>query len=144
MPDMPQREHDSIQEGTPQLRQRLEAQKKKRDSLNNNREVAYLIHFATPLGTSPRGMAQHYIGRTANLTRRIREHAVGVGARLPAAFARAGIGFEVTRVFYPGPNQRPSDVERSLKNQKRAKRLCPICSGANIRSTPYDRKEKEE
>ena len=107
-------------------------------------ETIYLLHFATPLGTSPRGMAQHYIGRTANLTRRIREHAVGVGARLPAAFARAGIGFEVTRVFYPGPNQRPSDVERSLKNQKRAKRLCPICSGANIRSTPYDRKEKEE
>ena len=95
-------------------------------------EVAYLLHFKAPLGSPPRGAAQHYIGRTRNLEQRMKQHASGQGARLPAAFLRAGIPFQLVRVWRPVPGQRGFDLERSLKNRKKASTLCPVCRGEEV------------
>lgn len=77
----------------------------------------YLIHFERPLHH-----ARHYMGWTNNLDARIAEHANGDGAKLMAAIRKAGIGFEVVRTW-----DGDRHLERRLKNQKMAPRLCPVC-----------------
>jgi hypothetical protein len=84
--------------------------------------VLYLIHFAKPLHH-----ARHYLGYSTDensLPVRLERHASGQGAKLMAAVARAGIGFQVVRTW---PDGTRAD-ERRLKNQKNAPaRLCPVC-----------------
>ena len=86
--------------------------------------MVYLIHFDHPLGNlaNPRGQAWHYIGYTENLDARLEEHRSGNGSAIMAAVGRAGITWHVVRTWEGG-----RDVERALKAQKNAARLCPIC-----------------
>lgn len=105
---------------------------KKQGYLSNDQEQVYLLHFARPIGTGPRGQAQHYIGRTKALEQRLTQHRTGTGARLPAAFLREGIPFQLARMFKLVPGQRGFELERSLKNKKHASRLCPICQGEEV------------
>lgn len=86
--------------------------------------MVYLIHFDRPIGDigNPRGQAQHYIGCTDNLARRLREHRNGYGARIMQAVAKRGIEWKVSRTWVGGWK-----VERKLKDQHNAPRLCPIC-----------------
>ncbi len=88
--------------------------------------TVYLIHFDMPLGdpANQRGQAQHYIGFTDDLPARIDTHRRGNGAAIMAAVGRAEIGWYVVRVWTGG-----RDLERKLKCQKNARRLCPICQG---------------
>jgi hypothetical protein len=86
--------------------------------------VCYLVHLDRPLGSShPKGGAGHYLGTTINLDRRLETHRAGKGARMLAAAVERGISFDVVRTW-PGGR----DVERRLKRQRNAPRLCPRCS----------------
>ena len=90
--------------------------------------VCYLLHFERPYRH-----AQHYLGSTRNLKRRLGEHAAGRGARLVAVIQAAGIGWELARVW-PGGQAR----ERQLKRQGGASRRCPLC-GVRPRRLPANR-----
>jgi len=84
--------------------------------------MVYLIHFEQPLHH-----AQHYIGcveggRT-ELLRRLSRHRRGVGAKLMRAVTKAGIDWMCVETW---PNL-GRGFERWLKNQKNAKRYCPMC-----------------
>ena len=87
--------------------------------------VVYLIHFDQKIGNpaSPRGQAGHYLGTTIDLDRRLAQHRDGAGARMLAAANRLGIGYDVVRTW-PGGR----DVERRLKRQRNAPRMCPTCA----------------
>lgn len=84
--------------------------------------MVYLIHFQKSYYHS-----QHYIGYSENghtLKKRIEHHQNGNGAKLLRAVSKAGIPFEIVRVWKDGDR----NFERKLKNQKNAKRFCPICN----------------
>lgn len=83
----------------------------------SNGEVCYLLHFNTPYRH-----AQHYLGTTHDLQRRLGEHERGQGARLLEVVTQAGITWQLARIW-PGGR----DVERKLKRQGGRSRLCPIC-----------------
>jgi hypothetical protein len=84
-----------------------------------NATTVYLLHFDAPYKH-----AKHYLGYTADLDARLRDHRSGNGARLMAVIMDAGITFRVARLWKGG-----RDLERKLKNQKNAgARLCPLCA----------------
>jgi len=81
--------------------------------------MVYLIHFSEKLHH-----AQHYIGFVdGNLQARIKRHKRNKGAKLLAAVNRLGIQWDVVKVWEQGDRQ----LERKLKNQKKARCLCPVC-----------------
>jgi putative endonuclease len=87
----------------------------------------YLIHFNAKIGNpnNPRGQAQHYLGSTFRLDRRMEEHLTGRGAALMRAVREQGIPWQIARIW-PGDRA----FERRLKRRKEAPRLCPICRAA--------------
>lgn len=84
--------------------------------------TVYLLHFIKPI--SPDHTAQHYMGYTDDLLRRIEEHRAGRGSRLCEVAQERGIGFVLARTW-PGDRRR----ERQLKRRKAGPRLCPLCKG---------------
>lgn len=83
--------------------------------------TVYLLHFDTPY---PAGMRPgHYLGWTEDLDDRVAAHRAGLGARLMAVIADAGIGFVVARTWLGDRN-----FERRLKKRHMHRRLCPICT----------------
>lgn len=84
--------------------------------------VVYLLHFSRPI--SPNHTAQHYLGSTQDLDRRIAEHASGRGARLCEVAAERRITFQVARTWPGGWVE-----ERRLKRRHNSPQLCPICNG---------------
>jgi predicted GIY-YIG superfamily endonuclease len=84
--------------------------------------TVYLIHFHRKLCH-----AQHYLGFAENLEDRVEKHKNGTGARLMEVITEAGIGWEVVRTWAGGRR-----LERKLKNQKKAPRLCPLCRAASM------------
>jgi predicted GIY-YIG superfamily endonuclease len=81
--------------------------------------TVYLIHMESRIAH-----AQHYIGYTRNLSRRISQHANGTGSPLLKAANHRAIKWTVVRTWAQGTRTK----ERYLKSQKNARRLCPICS----------------
>lgn len=80
--------------------------------------TVYLLHFERPYKH-----ARHYIGwTTGDVTRRLRQHRNGTGARLLQVITAAGIDFVLARTWNGGRN-----LERSLKNRGGASRSCPLC-----------------
>jgi predicted GIY-YIG superfamily endonuclease len=81
--------------------------------------VVYLLHYDRPYGASGQ---QHYIGRTANLDRRLRQHRDGESGSATTSRARAqGIGFVLARTWLDD-----GKAERRLKNVS-GRWLCPFC-----------------
>lgn len=80
----------------------------------------YLLHFSQSFHH-----ARHYLGCTDNLEARLTRHRQGRGARLIEAITEAGLEFQVARTWNGG-----RALERQLKRQKNAPRLCPICREA--------------
>lgn len=81
--------------------------------------MVYLIHFKQKLHH-----AEHYIGFVdRNLAQRLKKHKAGTGAKLLAALNRAGIPWEVARVWQDGDRH----FERKLKNRKKSRCFCPVC-----------------
>ena len=90
--------------------------------------TVYLIHLNTKLGNpdNVRGQAQHYIGYTTNLEQRIETHKSGDGAAMLRAANDQGIEYQVVRTW-----KGDQELERKLKGQKNAPRLCPVCRAVN-------------
>jgi len=86
--------------------------------------TVYLIHFDQPIGdlSNPHGQAQHYLGYTDDLEKRMAAHRSGNGSAIMAAVRKAGIGWQVARTWEGG-----RDLERKLKRQHNTPRYCPIC-----------------
>ncbi len=82
--------------------------------------VVYLLHFATPYEH-----ARHYMGFTADLAERLREHRRGYGSRLVGVVAAAGIEFNVVRAWHGTRSD-----ERRLKGRGLGD-LCPICRASS-------------
>lgn len=81
----------------------------------------YLLHF-----NEPYQHAKHYLGYTESedtLPSRLRYHEQGKGARLMWAVCKAGIGYQIAKLWEDGDRE----LERKLKEQKNTPRLCPIC-----------------
>lgn len=77
----------------------------------------YLLHFERPLKH-----AQHYLGWTADLESRLRDHAKGSGSALMAAVKRAGIEWHLVKTW-----QGDTYDEKKLKQFGTSKRHCPVC-----------------
>lgn len=83
--------------------------------------LVYLLHFDKPYKH-----ARHYLGFVEkDVLQRIQKHENGQGARLLDVITKAGIKFKLVRVW---DNFTRKD-ERRLKNQKKSRKLCPICRG---------------
>lgn len=91
--------------------------------------IVYLLHFDKRI--NPNHPCQHYIGYAKTLKTRMAEHKAGSGARLTQVAKERGIDFVVARTWKGGRK-----LERQLKNQKNAPRLCPICRGENDQHHP--------
>jgi len=89
--------------------------------------TVYLIHLSRKIGNpaNPRGQAQHYIGSACDLAARLESHRKGLGSKLMAAVAQAGISWSCVRVWVNVPRS----FERELKSKKHAQRFCPVCQG---------------
>lgn len=87
--------------------------------------LVYEIHFDQPIGDpeNPKGAAQHYIGHTEDLDRRLAEHRSGHTAAIMRAVNEAGIGWHLVRTW-PGTR----DTERQIKLLRSGRRLCPECT----------------
>ena len=77
----------------------------------------YLLHFERPIYG-----AQHYLGWSVDIRRRVRLHLNGRGARLVRQALRAGIGVQLVRVWPTVARKH----EYVLKRQT-PKRYCPRC-----------------
>jgi hypothetical protein len=89
-----------------------------------NRSMVYLLCFGTKFKH-----AKHYIGyvkKAEGLEPRMEKHRKGTGSKLMAAVSKAGIGFQITRLWANGDQ----NFERYLKNKKNAKYLCPCCTSS--------------
>ncbi len=92
--------------------------------------IVYLIHFDqiyVPYEGAPlRDCAGHYTGRVRggprDLARRLAQHGTAQGARLMLAVRKAGITWQLARVWPGG-----GDREKQLKRQGGAARRCPLC-----------------
>lgn len=104
--------------------------------------TVYLIHFDQPVGNPEcaHGMAQHYIGFSARLTKRLQAHLHGNGARLMEVVAERGIRWRLARTWTPGTRT----LERRLKNRKKARQLCPICNPKAARPHRWANRNIEE
>lgn len=92
--------------------------------------LVYLLHFDETYvpypGAARRDCAQHYTGLVRGgpraLAKRLGQHGTVRGARLMLAVRRAGITWQLARVWPGG-----ADRERQLKRQGGASRRCPMC-----------------
>src|SRR6266567_1678797 len=86
----------------------------------------YLLHFDGKIHG-----AQHYLGYSVHITRRLRQHLNGAGARLVRQALRAGITVELVRVWTTEDRKQ----ERALKKTRTPKSYCPKCRrkpGGNV------------
>jgi len=79
----------------------------------------YLIHFEAKYEH-----AQHYLGLSSDLQRRLEEHRSGQGNPLMKAVTLAGIPWNVVRTWSDADRMR----EVQLKSRHNSPRLCPICN----------------
>jgi predicted GIY-YIG superfamily endonuclease len=88
----------------------------------NETSVVYLLHFYAKVG----GRASHYIGYTTDLNRRLREHRRFRKTTNRCAFTRAANNQKIPWTVAVTWKANRS-FERYLKQQKNAKRFCPLC-----------------
>ena len=79
----------------------------------------YLIHFEAKYGH-----AQHYLGISKDVSRRIEEHRAGQGNPLLKAVTLAGIPWCVVRTWTDA--NRMQEVQ--LKSRHNTPKLCPVCN----------------
>ena len=79
----------------------------------------YLIHFEQKYEH-----AQHYLGLSNDVKRRMQEHRIGQGNPLMKAVTEAHIDWSVVRTWSHADRQ----LEIRLKRRHNASRLCPICN----------------
>lgn len=97
----------------------------------------YLLHYDSAFGH-----ARHYLGASKDVEARIKAHRAGNGGKLPAAFAKAGIGFQIARVWETSSTEAAFELENKLKGRsvhngkrsggKRNVKLCPVCQSGKV------------
>ena len=93
--------------------------------------MIYLLHFDRPFHH-----AQHYIGCTDDLVRRLNEHRLGKamnGSPLIEAARQAGIKVTLARLWDGG-----FEMESRLKRWHGGRQLCPICDAKALQHANYD------
>jgi len=90
----------------------------------------YLLHFKTPLGNRavPRGQARHYLGACRDLDVRLFLHAHGNGSAIMTAVGKAGISWELCRLWRVSTWEESRDLEHALKRRHDSPALCPCCN----------------
>lgn len=89
--------------------------------------MIYLVHFQERFHH-----AQHYMGfcdGPDNFVKRIERHRRGDGSRLLRAVTKAGIKWEVVRVWSIGDRHN----ERSMKKKRNHWRFCPVCRAKRLK-----------
>ncbi|MGL5064718.1 MAG: hypothetical protein ACRC62_32445 [Microcoleus sp.] len=88
-------------------------------------DCVYLLHFSRPI--NPSRPAQHYLGWSNDLDKRLRKHRKGTGSRLCAVARERGITFVLAEVWAGG-----RALESRLKRQHNSRKFCPICNRSPI------------
>jgi len=86
----------------------------------NTPGTAYLLHFDKPYKH-----AQHYLGWTSDLDRRLKSHEDGNRERCVLTYVihKAGITWKLVRTW-----DGPLAMEKKLKALKNSRLLCPVCN----------------
>lgn len=86
--------------------------------------MLYLLHFDTP-----HHHAEHYLGSTNNLRRRLTQHATGRGAKLTAALHNQNEHWKLAALYIPKSHETRSrkQLERRAKRRHNSRAYCPIC-----------------
>lgn len=94
----------------------------------NTLGICYLLHFDRPYKH-----AQHYLGWTNDLQKRLREHRSGNRTKcvLTSVVTFEGIGWRVARLWH----NVPLSFEKELKRGKNNRKLCPHCN-VNVHYDP--------
>ncbi len=79
----------------------------------------YLIHFKQKYEH-----AQHYIGLSNNVERRLEEHRSGQGNALMKAVTEAEIPWDVVRTWPDADRM----FEVQIKSRHNSRKLCPVCN----------------
>ena len=89
----------------------------------------YLLHF-----DRPHHHAQHYLGSTVELTRRLIDHANGNGARLTEVLMECDEHWTLAALFIPRPGLPTSirELERNAKRRHSSRSYCPKCNTNHI------------
>lgn len=83
--------------------------------------MVYLIHFDKPFHH-----AKHYIGYVhSDLGGILEAHRNGYGSKVLRALMKAGIGWQVVKLWKEGGRK----FEKQLKRRKKTSVFCPICRG---------------
>ena len=82
----------------------------------------YLIHLDTPLKH-----AKHYLGFSEAVQERLQQHRSGRGSAFMRAIAKERTGWHISRMW-----DGDRELERMLKDQHNAARLCPTCIQARV------------
>lgn len=80
----------------------------------------YLVHFARRYNG-----AQHYLGFSTDIPKRVKAHRAGRGSPLLKAVTEHGISWRVVRTW----QRNDGYFEQNLKHCFALKDLCPVCSG---------------
>jgi predicted GIY-YIG superfamily endonuclease len=88
--------------------------------------TVYLIHFQQRYKH-----AGHYLGYSANVNRRMRQHQSGYGVPLMRAVNDAGIPWQLVRTWDDGDMA----LEKRLRHQNNNPRFCPLCSASSPQSS---------
>jgi predicted GIY-YIG superfamily endonuclease len=104
----------------------VNAQQSVTQAVEHTEGTVYLLCFQDAAGHKARHKhAGHYLGFANNLRVRLKMHQCGRGARLMAVVIEQGLMFKLARTW-----DGSRSLERRLKNQKNAPRLCPLCRAA--------------
>jgi predicted GIY-YIG superfamily endonuclease len=95
----------------------------------------YLIHFSRPIGNPEKthGLAGHYLGSTCALDHRLQLHKNGNGAALMAAVGKAGISWQLVRLWRFETAEEARAWEKRLKRRGHNPHQCPVCQ-----NKPFD------
>lgn len=105
----------------------------------NRFDTVYILHFSQPYKH-----CRHYVGYSANVARRFREHLAGHGVGLTKAVIDAGITIVLARKISGNRS-----TERLIRELKSTPSLCPICNpdtamkrGKNVGRNKQKRRER--
>lgn len=91
-------------------------------------DILYLIHLDQPLSH-----AQHYLGSSTDVVKRLTQHANGHGARITEVLHEQKKDWTLAAAFAKiNPHHDIRQLERNAKKRHNAARYCPICDKQNI------------
>lgn len=96
--------------------------------------TVYLLHFYSPIDSRQRN--QHYIGYTKNITQRLLQHRRKRKGSNRVGFTRLAAKLRIPFILaqtWEGDRA----LEKKLKQQKNARRFCPVCQPGYEEPIPF-------